>query len=252
MEMIPMKRKLFSTLLILVLFVGIGSVMAQGEEPALTLRLDRNFGYGGFGKIQGRFTLEVSGSDQLSSVEFFIDEELMGTVEQPPFKYRFHTGDYSPGRHTFSALGHTQDGSVLKSNPISKVLLSSEDAWAETQQMLVPILILVGVFTLIGLAVPLLFKGGKKFQVGKYGPAGGAVCPRCALPFSRHYLAPNLVVGKLERCPHCGKWSIVPRASASSLQQAETRYQPEKTQIAVDVPSEEKLKELLEESRFED
>ena len=247
-----MKRKFFLALLITIFFLSVGIGLAQENDTSLTLRLNRNFGYGGIGKIQGRFTLEIKEPGNLSLVEFFIDGELMGTVEEPPFKLPFHTDDYSPGRHVFSAVGHTTEGLVLESNEISKVLLSSEDAWAETQQMIVPLLIVVGAITLIGLGAPLLFKRKRIFQIGKYGPAGGAVCPGCELPYSRHLLSPNLLVGKLERCPHCGKWSIVPQSSAAKLEEAESRYQPENVKISVESPSEEKLKQLLEQSRFED
>ncbi|MEK6221558.1 MAG: hypothetical protein N2D54_04870 [Chloroflexota bacterium] len=38
----------------------------------------------------------------------------------------------------------------------------------------------------------------KSFHLGIYSAAGGAVCPRCQLPYSRHLLSPNLLVGKLE------------------------------------------------------
>ncbi len=247
-----MKQKFFLVLLTVVLFVSVGTGLAQENDPTLTLRLNRNFGYGGIGKIQGRFTLEASGPENLSRVEFFIDEKLMGIVEQPPFEYRFHTDDYSPGMHVFSVIGHTSNGLVLQSNQISKVLLSPEDTWAETQQIVVPLLAVVGVLTLVGLGAPLLFKRKKIFQIGKYGPAGGAVCPGCGLPYPRHVLSPNMLVGKLEHCPHCRKWSIVPRSSAANLEEAESRYQLEEPQIPLTSPPEEELKRMLEESRFED
>ena len=64
----------------------------------------------------------------------------------------------------------------------------------------------------------------KKFQPGMYGPEGGAVCPRCELPFSRPVLEPNLLDGKLGRCPHCGKISIQPAAGWQLLEEAENRY----------------------------
>ena len=247
-----MKQKFILVLLLVMLFVMVGQGMAQEDAPELTLRLNRNFGYGGFGQIQGRFTLEADGPENLSRVEFFIDENLMGVVEQPPFEYRFHTDDYSAGKHLFSAIGYTSEVSVLESNRISTVILSSEAAWTETQQIMIPLLIMVGIFTLIGLGAPLLFRRKKAFQIGEYGPAGGAVCPRCKMPYSRHLLSPNLLAGKLENCPHCGKWSIVPRASFTDLREAEARYQLEQSPALMESPPEEELERLLEESRFEE
>jgi len=246
-----MKQKFILVLLLVALFATVGHGMAQEDAPELALRLKRNFGYGGFGQIQGRFTLEVDGPENLSRVEFFIDEKLMGAIEQPPFEYRFHTDDYSAGKHLFSAVGYASEA-LLQSNQISTVILSSEAAWTETQQIMFPLLIMVGIFTLVGLGAPFLLRRKNAFQIGEYGPAGGAICPRCKLPYSRHLLAPNLLVGKLENCPHCGKWSIVPRASLADLKEAESRYRPEQPQMPVESPPEEELGRLLEESRFEE
>ena len=247
-----MKRTFWFVFLILILLVVPDEGIAQGDTPALNLRLDRNFGYGGFGKIQGRFTLKVSGPENLTKVEFYIDERLMGTIEQFPFEHKFHTGDYEPGARTFSACGYTGDGLALNSNRITKTILSSEEAWMETQQILMPMLIIIGAFTLLGLGVPFLLGRKRDFKMGEYGPAGGAICPRCGLPFSRRVMAPNLLVGKLSHCPHCGKWVVVPRVSAENLKEAESRYQPEIPRTIGNSDSVETFKRLLEESRFEE
>jgi hypothetical protein len=50
-------------------------------------------------------------------------------------------------------------------------------------------------------------------QRRSYGVAGGVVCRSCGLPFARNALDLNMVVGKLVRCPHCGKWAVLPAAS---------------------------------------
>jgi hypothetical protein len=64
-------------------------------------------------------------------------------------------------------------------------------------------------------------------------------------------MAPNLVAGKLIRCPHCGKWSLQPRASQDLLEQAEARYfQKDKSELKK--PELQDLKQQLEESRFEE
>lgn len=246
-----MKSKKF--LLLAILFLILPKIThSQESTPELSLRLDRNFGYGGLGKIQGRFTLKAKSEYPLSQVEFFIDGESMDAVEQAPFEYRFHTEEYSPGRHTFSAIGYTTESSMIQSNEISSIILSSEDAWAETQQILVPILVLGGGLTLVGLVAPFLLGRKKDFKVGEYGMVGGAVCPRCKMPFSRHTLSPNLVIGKLSRCPHCGKWGILPRSPKTRLEEAEARYKSTDSPSPLENPPEESIKRLLEESRFEE
>jgi hypothetical protein len=65
-------------------------------------------------------------------------------------------------------------------------------------------------------------------------------------------LSPNLIVGKLVRCPHCGKWGILPRASSAELEAAEARLAQE-NQGTLEAPHEEqRLRRMLDESRFED
>lgn len=149
------------------------------------------------------------------------------------------------------AEGVLSDGTILESNHISKIFLSSDQAFGETQQIIGPILIGTALLTLLGVGVPLLANRNKVFVLGKYGPAGGVVCPRCELPFSRSVLSPNLLVGKLVRCPHCGKITISPRASNTRLQEAESRY----TRIdepGMAHPGKDDLHKLLDDSRFED
>ena len=109
----------------------------------------------------------------------------------------------------------------------------------------------VGVLTLLGLGIPFLLGRKKEYVHGKYGMAGGAVCPRCGLPFSRFYLSPNMLVGKLVRCPHCGKISVLPQASLSSLKEAESRYMEEESPQIIS-KGEEDIKKMIEDSRFED
>jgi hypothetical protein len=142
------------------------------------------------------------------------------------------------------------DKSKISSNKITKIFLSSEQAWAETQRLIVPILLFTGVLALVGAAIPVLFSWKKDFVVGKYGPAGGAVCPRCQLPFSRPALSPNLILGKLVRCPHCGKVNLLSRSTSRELEVAENRYTA-KDINQVKPTSEQDYYQQLEDSRFE-
>jgi hypothetical protein len=87
-----------------------------------------------------------------------------------------------------------------------------------------------------------------------YGVAGGTVCPKCKRPFSRNLLSPNLVIGKLERCPHCGKWSLARRASTAQLAAAEAAEleMASEGEHAPSLSEEERLRRDLEDSRYDD
>jgi hypothetical protein len=85
----------------------------------------------------------------------------------------------------------------------------------------------------------------------QYGAAGGAICPRCRRPFSRHFLSLNVLVGKLERCPFCGKWSILAAQPLSILRAAEAAELEEAVGEAVPPESEEeRLRKELDQSRY--
>jgi len=187
----------------------------------------------------------------LTIVEFYFDDKLISTSQGSPYEFKFQTSNFQNGEHVFSAVGYLKDGNRVESSRITKVFLSSEQAWAETQGLLVPLLLFTGLLTVLGIAVPVLASRKKEFVLGKYGPAGGVVCPRCELPFSRSILAPNLLVGKLVRCPHCEKIGVRPRASLSQLQEAENKFRNNQPGI-VTTNADKDYRKLLDESRYED
>jgi len=250
-----MKKTGRITILILItcLAVVFTPASAQGEEETLILNFNRDFGYGGFGgDIQGRFSLKVSAPDDIVRVAYYLDDELVFEGSEPPFKWQFNTASYPEGRHTFSAIGFKADGTEVGAEPFTRVFLSSESAWSKTGGMVVPILVIVGIVTLGGVVGPLLFGRKKVHTPGVYGMAGGAICKRCTFPFSRSVMAPNMLVGKLERCPHCGKWAILPRSSDANLAAGEARLATD-IETTIGEPSDaEKLERLVEESRFEE
>jgi len=245
-------KKWLKTVLVVVVLLFPVTAFASQDATRLQLGLIRNFGYGGLGKIQGNFTLKISNPPVgLKEVRFYIDGNLLETVDTEPFNYKFHTSAFDDGEREMYAEGTLADGTILESNHISKVFLSSDQAWGETRQLITPILIGTAVLTLLGVGVPMLASKKKSFVFGKYGPAGGVVCPRCELPFSRSVFSPNLLAGKLVRCPHCGKVSILPRASSTSLQEAESRY-TRKDEPGMIHHGKEDLQKQLEDSRFEE
>ena len=243
-------RKILLIIGVLIFFLLPASVLAQSED--LDLRLTRDFGYGAGGQVQGKFSLRVDGPVDIVRVDFIIDGEVVQTITEAPFRYRFNTDDYPPGAHTMTAVGYLADGTQVMGPEFVRQFLSADDAKSSTMKIVVPLLVIVGVATLVGALAPVLMMRSKEFKPGNYGAAGGAVCPRCTFPYSRSVIAPNLLVGKLQRCPHCGKWAIVARASQQNLDQAEERWYKEGTS-SVDAPTQdEKIRQLLDDSRYED
>jgi hypothetical protein len=246
-------KKLIPILVLIASLLLVLPVAAQEEEQTLTLIFNRDFGYGGFGgEIQGRFSLRVKSPENIVRVEYFIDGENVFEGTEFPFKWQFNTASFSEGRHTFSAIGYKADGTEIYAQEFQRIFLSSENAWGEISNIMVPLLVVIGAVTLIGVLGPVLLGRKKKHTPGIYGMVGGAICPRCTFPYSRNVLSPNLLTGKLERCPHCGKWAIAPRASAANLEAAEARLASEGEGTIETPTEEEKLRSMIDDSRFED
>jgi hypothetical protein len=240
-------------LLVLCLLLIPTTALAQEDSEGINLRLTRDWGYGGFnGDIQGTFSMRVTGPDDLARVEYYMDDQVIHEITTPPFNFQFNTDNFDPGTHTLYAIGYTTDGRALQSKTISPIFLSAEEAGKMTKGIIVPILVVVGIAVLLGVLVPVVFGRKQQYKPGVYSPAGGAICPRCTFPYSRSLFSPNILVGKLCRCPHCGKWAIAPRASAIALEAAEERLASEGL-ITIEMESEEeKLRKTIDESRFEE
>jgi hypothetical protein len=235
------------------LALNIVNVQAQESNVSLQLMVERDFGFRMGGRIQGKFTLKVVGPQNLTQVEFLIDDVVVNTDREPPFHYSFNTGEYELGVHRISGVGTTSLGEVLRSPVRTFEFVSVEEGLRGAAGIVIPILIGAAVLIVIATVSTLILgrKRGKP-RIGEYGPAGGAVCTRCELPFGRHVLSPNILIGKLERCPHCGKWTIVRRASRETLEKAEARWADDKVRGGLGLESEEdKLRRMIEDSRFE-
>jgi hypothetical protein len=228
------------------------TVQAQSSKQ-LEIRLVRTFGFQAGLQIQGSFSARISGPEDLARVGLYLDGELIGEDDEAPFRIDFNTADFTPGEHVLWAEGTTQSGDTLSSVERRLIFLTADETLGSVSRYLLPIFMIIGAGILISYLVFLFSGRNNRFRLGEYGAAGGAVCRRCGLPFARHILAPNLLVGKLERCPHCGHWAISRRASAAKLKQAEERYETDRQVGSYQPPvGEEEWKRRIEDSRFED
>jgi DNA-directed RNA polymerase subunit RPC12/RpoP len=250
-------------LVLFILFLGIAAFTASGalaqQGSGLNLNLSRSFGFASGSRIQGQFSLRASGPANLQRVVFYIDGQQIGEATQSPFNFSFNTGNFSPEQHDLSAIGYTTDGQELRSNVITAQFLTSEQANQNALRVAIPILVVVLGAVLLSALIPILSTRGKMEHLApgtqrSYGAMGGTICPKCERPFSIQFWGVNLLVGKLNRCPYCGKWSIVRRRSMAELRAAE---QAEIDQAAMaGTPSalseEEKLRKELDNSKYQD
>jgi len=193
------------------------------QTGQLTLRLSRDWGYGGFnGDIQGLFSIHVTGPVDLVRVEFYIDNMKIGEVAQTPFILQFNTEDYQLGNHQLSAIGYSTSGQEYRSNVIGTNFVSKQSSL----KIILPVLGVVLGAILLSTLVPLLTQRSKRRSTPlgaerNYGAGGGGICPKCHRPFALPLFSAHLGFSKLAPCPFCGKWSLVRVEKIGKLRVAE-------------------------------
>lgn len=241
-------------ILLLVSLAVVAAQPALQQEPELAVSLSRDFGYGGFdNRIEGLFTIRAEGPEDLVRVDFYIDSESINSDANAPFAYQFTTNDFAPGEHRLYAIGSTSSDTQVRSNELIRVFLTPEQAGGAVYEVVVPILAIALAAIALTAVVPMLLNRGKRPVLGQYGALGAAVCPKCGLPSSYNFLAPNMVVGKLQRCPHCGKWSIMRRASPAELAAAEALWRRQESGSGAAQPDDEanRQRRQIDDSRYE-
>jgi DNA-directed RNA polymerase subunit RPC12/RpoP len=254
-------KKVFSIILIFCVLMVITVIPAIAQSTdQLQLGLSRDFGYGGFGNdIQGLFTAKIiNPPTNLIRVAFFIDSTSMGDDTTPPFSLQFNTDSYPLGSHTFSAVGYTSDGKEIDSNKIQSVFVSASAGTQTIIKVVVPILGLILLMVIVAFVVPLILNKGKMSSLPlgaprKYGIGGGTICPKCGRPFPLRLWMLNIGLSKIDRCPYCGKWSLVRPRSLAELRASEaTELSQAQPRPTIEGETEaDKLKKELDDSKFQ-
>lgn len=242
-------KKVFTLVILAALLIGARPAFAQGNQD-FTISLSRDFGYGGFeNDIEGLFSFHAQGPENLTRVDFYIDEELAASDETAPFSFQFSTKTYAPGERHLYARGFTSDGRELRSNEIVRVFLSADEARTKVVGLIFPLLGIIVLILIVVAMIPLAFGRGKP-QPGKYGISGGAVCPKCGLPFPIHFFSFHAGANNFERCPHCGKWVWVRKANKDDLAAAQALWVGDDKLTNVET-QEDRLRRQIDDSRYD-
>jgi len=258
MNMKTQHKFFFSVTILLLILLLFPAAPGNAQGNDYTVHLRRDFGYGGGVNIRGKFTISLVGQeDQVQAVTFMIDNSPMVTVQEAPFKYQFHTDDYGFGFHVLSAEVVLKDGGTEVTPSLQYNFVSRE----EEREQVVNILLIVGGVILLSFVIFALIQAiffndrarrGEKVVLGQnYGFLGGAVCPKCGAPFSRHIWGLKLVVGRLDRCDSCGKWVMTTRATQEALREAEKAKLAEQEETPTATPIQE-TKDQLDKTRYVD
>jgi DNA-directed RNA polymerase subunit RPC12/RpoP len=235
-------------------------VLAQDEEE-LRLGMNRDFGYASLGgnQIQGTFSMTIKGPEDLTQVVFYLDDQVLGEDSEAPFSLRFVTDNYPQGEHALQAIGVTASGQELRSNVIRTEFVPAAEGTGAAIKIAGLILgVIIGGMGIAFLIGNVLGKGKKvNLPLGaerRYGVMGGAICPKCNRPFAMHVYGVNMMAARFDRCPYCGKWSFVRRASQDELKRAEAAELEwaSPVQERVVEKTEADLLKDLENSRYQD
>ncbi len=251
--------KYFKFLLIFfVLAITAMPVFAQSQDD-LRLGITRTFGYSSGDQIRGTFTLSVTGSTGIKSVQFLIDGNALGSVSSAPFSLTFQTTSYANGYHDITAVVATSDGRSVTLPARRFEFATSDQETSSVGRILIPILGVVVLVVVIGVGAQLLFFKNKFVSMApgtarNYGYRGGTICPRCHRPYSIHFWAVNLLFYRVDRCDFCGKWALIHSYSMNDLRAAEqNEVTSASTSTAPAAKSEEeKLREMIDKSKFTD
>ena len=199
------------------------AIWASAQSETLTLKMSRDWGYGGFnGDIQGLFSMHITSPINVTRVVFYLDEAMIGELDKAPYNLQFNTDNYPLGSHKLYAVGYAANGQVYQSNVISANFVPQQSTW----KFMLPVLGIVLLAVLLSAFVPFLLNRRNRTSTPRgternYGIKGGAICPKCHRPFVLPLLSLHLGFSNFTSCPHCGKWSLVARESIDTLRQAE-------------------------------
>jgi hypothetical protein len=260
-----MKKTIFfimlAGLLISLLAPSSGLAFQSQPEESISLSVSKVVGYAsGIGKaqreMQGTFTVTARGPESLTRVIFYLDEQVIGEVNQTPFRLTFDTAHYPLGSHIFRAVGYTAEGREISSDTVSGTFVTPSAGMASAIKIIVPLFVVIfGGTALFGALSMLSSRGKKPAAAGTqydYGIRGGAICPKCKRPFPRAIFGINLgPLHRLERCPHCGKWAPMGRRSVEELRAAEQAELASQQVPSTELTEEERLRRDLEASRYQ-
>ena len=247
-----MKKKIL-TLLFTAFLLGLLALPVCAQDAPYSLRLRRDWGTGLGSRIQGRFTLSISGDENaIQTVRYTLDGQEMASLDQAPFRFSFDTGTYAAGNHELAAQLMLKDGSSSSTAPLRVEFLAGDEARKVIISILLPIIAISLGASLVSVLVQSASARKAKAAGLQTTLARPSVCKHCGQAFSRPLIGGiNLLTGKYTPCPHCGKWQIAKPASPAEVQEAlEAQAAARENPVKADPQAAER--EAIDDSKYMD
>jgi len=167
------------------------AVLLPQAMPAVGLKLIRNFGTEIGGEIRGTFTVKAK-APAAEAVDFYLDDQLVATDSEEPFKWTFKTRDYPDGVHVIRAVAHYGDGAIDEG--VLEVHFVSRFG---SKMLIVLVIIFLSVSGPVVLAILLAQREKERYQ-------GRTRCPRCGTVFERRWSFLHKGSAYRNKCTMCG------------------------------------------------
>ncbi len=187
-EVAPLRRR--SAIPIAVL---LGVVVLLPITGAIDLRLHRDFGTRIGGKIKGTFSARVKDAEGAERVEFYLDDELVATTTDEPFRWVFKTEDYPEGEHVIRAIAFFVDGEPQEDTVTTSFVTSFGPWWT--------LYIWGTIVFVVGIVIFAIWQA--KRESGR--PQGKTRCPQCDTVFERQWSPMHKGNAYRNTCPTCSK-----------------------------------------------
>jgi hypothetical protein len=245
--------------LVLILVALIATPVFAQTQDDFRLGITKTFGFANGDQIRGTFTLYISGSTNIKSVQYLIDGSTIGTITASPFNLTFQTTAYSNGFHDITAIVETTEGKTVTTAARKIEFATADQESSSVGRILIPILAIVVLVVVLGAGAQFFFFRKKFVSMApgtarNYGFRGGTICPRCHRPYSIHLWAVKLIYYKFDRCDFCGKWALIHPYSMDALRAAEqAEISPDYASAVPAAKTEqEKLREMIDKSKYTD
>jgi len=87
-----------------------GYVAAESSPNTVELSLYKNSGFGGDYDINGQWTINAATSQNVTHVEFYLDNQMQRNDTVAPFSWFFDTASYSEGTHVIDVTAYDANG----------------------------------------------------------------------------------------------------------------------------------------------
>ncbi|MGD6852305.1 MAG: Ig-like domain-containing protein [Candidatus Bathyarchaeia archaeon] len=149
------KTKLLSLLLLFTLAAI--PLLTVNAQSTVSLSLYKDYGYGLGNDMAGLWTVNAQVSADVTSVEFYLDDQLQEKDASAPFSWQFDTSNYSIGEHTIKAVAYDASDSN-QSTAITRNFVEDN-----TNSILIIIIaVVVAIFAVAGIVAVYRVKKSKK------------------------------------------------------------------------------------------